>query len=77
MISGTTRYIFKRVFIMARVTRYHNAKRLHWHNTLYVIMEMFSEYEQEEIIEEFLDIIILKDLKLELIDEKKCCNCKN
>ena len=38
---------------------------------------MFSEIEKEEIIEEFLDIIKLKDYKLELINEKKCCNCKN
>ena len=40
-------------------------------------MEMFSEIEQEEIIEEFLDIITIKDYKLELINEKKCCNCKD
>ena len=40
-------------------------------------MEMFGDYEQEEIINEFLDIIKLKDYKLELINEKKCCNCKD
>ena len=40
-------------------------------------MEMFSEIEQEEIIDEFLDINKLKDYKLELINEKKCCNCKD
>ena len=40
-------------------------------------MEMFSEIEQELIIKEFLDVIKLKDYKLELIDEKKCRNCKD
>ena len=40
-------------------------------------MEMFSEIEQEEIIEEFLDIVKMKDYKLKLIDQKTCCNCKD
>ena len=37
---------------------------------------MFSEIEEEEI-NEFLDIMKIKDYKLELIKEEKCCNCKD
>ena len=40
-------------------------------------MEMFSELEQELVIKEFLDTIKLKDHKVELIEEKKCCNCQD
>ena len=38
----------------------------------------FTDVEQEEIINEFLDIIKLKDYKLEVTNEKNCCcKCKD
>ena len=40
-------------------------------------MEIFGDYEQKEMINEFLDIIKLKVYKLELINQKKGCNCKD
>ena len=38
----------------------------------------FTDVEQEEIINEFLDIINLKDYKVEVTNEKQCCSrCKD
>ena len=40
---------------------------------LYIIMEMFSEIEQEEIINEFLNVITLKDYKHKLNKQNQNC----